>query len=145
MNIPKISTEELEARYKKIKPLVRDLTGTLHWIRRPDSLTNASFTWDPVFLKEAVGLVPVETIKTLHAYGYYGVFKPSVQEVLAQVPSHLLGSVDAFSADGPRTSADLNRFRDELNAGFHVALTTFYRKQSFFERLLKFLHFSRKE
>jgi len=149
LSIPEISSEELEARYSRLKPVVKDEQGKLHWIKRPDSLSHIAFTWDPKLEEEATGLKPIKTITTLHTYGYYGMFKPSIKEVLAQVPSKLLNEAVAFHVQGPETAQDLNKFKKELNDGFHVAFTTFYQKSdedhsssSVFRRILKRLRLS---
>ena len=68
----------------------------------------------------------VARIRTLHTYAYYGFFKPSIAEVLAQIPSHLVDSVIAFETKGPGDADDLNDDRSALNAGFHAATTILY-------------------
>lgn len=65
-------------------------------------------------------------IRTLHSYGYHGFFKPSVAEVLAQATDEQLSDVVAFETLGPETVSDLNKHREELNEGFHVAETILY-------------------
>jgi len=77
-------------------------------------------------LEEAEGLVYVDKIETLHTFGYYGFFKPSVAEVIQQIPEELLGKVSYFVIDGPHDRYDLGRRMEELNAGFQVAKTTLY-------------------
>jgi len=123
-SIPDITDAQLEALYDLTKPLVKD-GKDLYYIRKPD-LRNVAFPWDPKLTWKATGLHKVRTIRTLHEYGYYGMFKPSVAEVLAQIPKSLIGRVQAFYVEGPKTAAELNMHKDELNAGFHVAETTFY-------------------
>jgi len=126
MKIPEISREELESRYEKIKPLILK-DGGLYYIKRPDSLTSIAYTWDPKPTNKAECLEPVTTIKTLHTYGYYGMFKPSVGEVLSQIPGHLLDTVCAFHLRGPQEASHLNQYKDELNEGFQVAFATLYK------------------
>ena len=127
MKIPKITSEELRRRYENIKPLMEDKNGELHYIAHPDSLSSMAYTWGPRLIRKATHLEPVTTIKTLHSYGHYSMFKPSVEEVLAQIPEHLLDSVSAFHLRGPKNADDLNKFKEELNAGFQVAFATLYR------------------
>lgn len=127
MNIPKISDEELEKLYNKIKPLVK-IDGILHWIKQPQSLRNVSFLWSPEIFIPAPGFTEICTIQTLHTYGYHGVFKPSVAEVLAQIPVCIVNETVAFYTEGPQTAEDLNKHTEELNEGYHVARTTFYKK-----------------
>lgn len=65
-------------------------------------------------------------IRTLHTYGSPCFFKPSVAEVLAQIPDDMLEGVVAFETRGPSDVADMNRESEALNAGFHVARTRLY-------------------
>ena len=132
--IPKISDEVLEERYAKIQPLLKR-DGKLFSIQRPIDLRNQSFIWDPKIGNEVKGLKEIAQVKTLHTYGYYGIFKPSIAEVLSQVPEYLLDQVVAFHLDGPDTVNDLNKFREELNMGFHVGFATFYKKASLYESI----------
>jgi hypothetical protein len=61
---------------------------------------NQSFPWGARPNKVADDLVEVGRIWTLHGYGYYGFFKPSVAEVLRQIPADLLPQVDFFLVRG---------------------------------------------
>ena len=79
-------------------------------------------------IEKADSLKALGTIATLHAWGYYGVFKPSIAEVLAQIPAGYLDEVVAFEVAGPKDAEDLNREKEALDAGFHVARTTLYAK-----------------
>lgn len=124
--IPKLSQEELEQRYKNIKPLIMK-DGNLYYIERPECLTSMSFLWNPRLKERVQDLESVTTIKTLHTYGHYALFKPSVKEVLAQIPDNLLGTVCAFYLRGPGEAGDLSVYKDELNAGFQVAFATLYK------------------
>jgi hypothetical protein len=63
----------------------------------------------------------------LHRYGYHGFFKPSIAEVLCQMPAGL--DADFFEVIGPETAEDLNNELDALKAGFHVATTIFYKRK----------------
>lgn len=134
LEIPKISNEVLEERYARIKPLVKR-DGKLYTITKPD-LRNQSFIWDPKLEQEVSGgLKEVVKVKTLHTYGHYSLFKPSVAEVLAQIPDYLLDKVVAFHIDGPDSVTDLNKFGEETNMGFHVAFTTLYKGKAWYEGL----------
>lgn len=138
--IPKISDTRLKQLAKKIRPVVRGSNGTLHYIK-PVNLKETAFTWDPDLAEETISPTLIATIRTLHTYGYHGFFKPSIAEVLAQIPLDLLDSVDAFETHGPDTAEDF--YQDEettnaFNSGFHTAKTMLYRStqpQSRFERI----------
>jgi hypothetical protein len=93
---------------------------------KPVDLKNVSFIWSPKPTKEARGLKKLQVITTYHTYGYHGMFKPSIAEVLTQIPQDLTGRVVAFEVKGPETAEDLNKHPVELNEGFHVAETTLY-------------------
>lgn len=130
--IPQIADDELLRLYSAIKPII-SLDGEKFYCREftPKELRGISYTWDKAASKgepaDFALLKEVGKISTLHAYGYYGIFKPSVAEVLSQIPTHLLASVVAFEiTDWPREAMDLHKNVDALNAGFHVAETTLY-------------------
>lgn len=123
--IPTKTDAELAALVKKTRPLVCNKDGNLCTIKQPD-LRKTAFTWDPKGLRKVKGTaVDVATVQTLHTYGYYGMFKPSIAEVLCQMPEGL--DADGFEVIGPEDAADLNREHLALNEGFHVATTIFYK------------------
>ncbi len=104
-----ISDERLQELYQKIKPVVRFAKvsyggqskcerhpeGDLYFIEDVD-LRKTAFTWDPKPKEKAKKLKHLEDIKTFHTYGYYGFFKPSIAEVIAQIPESLLEKTVAF-------------------------------------------------
>jgi hypothetical protein len=124
MNIPEISNERIREMLKTIRPLVKQ-DGKLHCIKWIDT-RKVAFTWAPVLDGEVRATEIVAKIRTLHSFGYQGLFKPSIAEVLAQIPKELIDKVRGFSLEGPRTADDLNREREALDEGFHVAITTLY-------------------
>lgn len=116
--VPAINEEELTKRLSLFTPLYRDReTGVVHRIEIPD-LRTVAFTWDPALL-EAVEFTPVRTIRTHHYCSYYGFFKPSIEEVLAQVPDDIPEGVNAFYID---METELGIFRE---ANGHLATTIF--------------------
>ena len=138
--IPKISDTRLKQLAKKIRPVVRGPNGTLHYIK-PVNLKETAFTWDPDLAEEAISPTLIATIRTLHTYGYHGFFKPSIAEVLAQIPLDLLDSVDAFETHGPDTAEDFyQETKNAFDKGFHTAKTVLYhttqaQSRSRFERI----------
>lgn len=124
MKIPEITDENLTLLSRKIRPLVLQ-DGKLMRIEPPDP-RNVAFSWSPVVTEPANGIVEIAKIRTLHGYGYYGFFKPSVAEVIAQIPEEWIERTVAFSTRGPADAAEMNRESEALNAGFHVAETTLY-------------------
>ena len=123
--IPALSDKQLATRYARIHPVVRDDDDRLRYIVPPAPRTQA-FTWDPKVQEKAEGLTVLRTIPTLHTYGYYGFFKPTVAEVLAQIPEEDLERVVAFETNGPKDVNDLHAQWDVVNAGFHQAQTVLY-------------------
>lgn len=126
--IPKASKKRIAEWATRIRPVV--MAGRLSFIKPPDPF-NVAYTWDPKPTKEATGLKAVADIRTYHVYGYYGLFKPSVAEVIAQIPGDLLPSVVAFEIiQHPETASDLNKETQALNDGFHVAKTRLYARDA---------------
>jgi hypothetical protein len=131
--IPEITDERIEDLLHRMWSVVRfsdgnqDRSGELYYIHSVDARSIA-FTWDPYPTDLATDLVELARIQTLHTYGYHGMFKPSVAEVLEQIPEEYLDETVAFETHGPETVHDLNREHDALDAGFHVAETILYRR-----------------
>lgn len=125
LEIPKITDERLAALAARIKPVVRNRNNALAYVA-PCDLRNEAFTWDPKITRRADNLVKHATIRTLHTYGYYGFFKPSIAEVLAQIPADLIEQTVAFETVGPADADAINEESAALNAGFHVATTRLY-------------------
>lgn len=123
--IPEISDALLSKLCARIKP-VYHFRGKLYFIK-PVKPRGMSFIWHPKKTRRAVKIVPMSKITTYHTWAYYGFFKPSIAEVIAQIPSSIIDHVTAFEiVDFPRTAADLNRHKQELNEGYHVAVTQLY-------------------
>lgn len=95
-----------------------------------DELTSVAYTWlnKPSDYSDKVDfskLSVLEDIKMLHGYGSYALFKPSVGEVIRQIPKEHLKKVIAFEIiDG--AIAMNSTFNAELNAGFHVSIVRLY-------------------
>jgi hypothetical protein len=73
-------------------------------------------------------------IRTLHRYGAPSLFKPSIFEVLAQLPpwSHDRDLVAAFKTEcSTRPTSEWTDIECEaMNAGFHLAYTTLYARKA---------------
>ena len=122
--IPEISDERIKELCATIKPLVR-VDGELCFIEMPHP-RDVSFIWDPMITGKVSGIQTIAEITTYHTYAYYGFFKPSIAEVLAQIPEEYIGRVTTYEVNGPETAEDLNRNLDALNAGYQVARTILY-------------------
>jgi hypothetical protein len=74
-------------------------------------------SWWPFFLGR---LTPLREITTFHTWAYYGFFKPTIAEVLAQIPEDLVDQVVAFEI------LDMINDNEALNDGYHVAITRLF-------------------
>lgn len=137
--IPEISDEKLLELSQRIKPVIRFSRGLkglflspegIPYYIKPVDLREMAFTWDATPSKKAKGLQEIVAIRTLHSYGYHGLFKPSIAEVIAQIPEEFLDRVVAFEiVDQPETAADFYRdeeMREAFDAGYHTAFTMLY-------------------
>lgn len=116
-----ISDERLEELARRIKPVVR-CDGDLYYILDVD-LRNVAFTWDPKLKERAEGLEELVRIRTYHIWNYYGFFKPSIAEVLAQIPKTKLLETSAFEIPIHITDPD-----PEIVGDYHKARTILYKK-----------------
>jgi hypothetical protein len=120
-----LTDEEIATMLVRIKPVVRR-DGSLYYIQSVDP-RKIAFTWRPETTDEAVGLKEHSVIHTLHTWGYYGMFKPSLAEVLSMISvAAVIEGVVSFETIGPDDINDLNRQGVAVNAGYHVANTILY-------------------
>jgi hypothetical protein len=117
---PAISDTDLADLAARIVPVVPDGNGTLHHIK-PVDLRSTAFTWAPELTGPAANLEPIATIVTYHTYGYFGLFKPSVAEVLAQLPTEVADVAAAFSTELVDSTPEACIVGD-----YHRAVTTVY-------------------
>lgn len=133
VSIPEISKEELLARYKRIKPIV-EIEGKKYFLRefKESELTGISYIWNKNEDKrEAVDMdlfVPcvMKDFECIHAYGYPGLFKPSIAEVLAQIPEFDVPFIDAFEIIKSPTASDFAKNQIVFNNGFHISKVRLY-------------------
>jgi hypothetical protein len=121
----KLHIEELARR---IKPVARKADGRpfVCAVRNP---LRQAYLWDPQYKKEILHLRPLCDIQTYHSWGYYGFFKPSVAEIIAQIPDDILDVVAGFEIiSWPQTSEDLNSQWGCVVEGYHKATTRLYSK-----------------
>lgn len=102
-------------------------TGTFPAEVTDHPVFSSSFVWDakPTDAPSADTRI-LNKVFTLHTFGYHGFFKPSIAEVIRQIPQDLLPVVSYFLVEGPDDVHDLNLQPDAFNAGFHRAKTTLY-------------------
>lgn len=128
MNIPEVSDNRLK-KFSEIFP-VRTKDGHKFALEHIDvkDYRDVAFTFKDT-TKRVRGLKEKSRHRTLHTFGYHGIFKPSIAEVVAQVKDGEWNGVIAFETIGPDTSDDLNREKEALDAGFHVAETILYTQE----------------
>jgi len=146
--IPEISNENLNQLAEHIKPVMRyaqtqnglepRFDNNLHesprqnerlYYIQPVDIQQESYTWDPHPTRPAELGDKICDIATYHSYGYYGMFKPSVAEVIAAIPESLRDQVGGFEIiSHPIDAADLNWNKQALNDGYHQAITRLYAK-----------------
>lgn len=123
--IPEVPRSRIRELAKRIKPIV-SIDHQLYYIKPVDPFRIA-YTWDPEPADRATGLTPLCDITTYHSYGYVAFFKPSISEVIAQIPEEHLDKVVAFRiTKSPETCDDLNSHCEATDAGYHVATTRLY-------------------
>ena len=90
-------------------------------------------------MRDEVGKDELEVLEgrdfvCLHMYGYYGLFKPSVGEVLSQINEYDLPWVKAFEIiEKPETAEDF--YKDSFTSiafenGYHVSTVRLYGAKS---------------
>jgi hypothetical protein len=119
--------DEVRLKLNRKGKLVLDDRGSFYYLK-PVSLFTTAFTWPGVPKADvrAPRLQQLRTITTYHTWAYYGFFKPTISEVLAQIPADILDQVIAFELEPP---ADPLEPWNIVQAGHHVAQTTFYTKR----------------
>ena len=138
VSIPEITDEELKTRYKRIKPVV-EIEGKKYLLREytQEELRGKSYLWDmeqdkreEIDIDEYAPLVDYD-FECIHKYGYYAFFKPSIAEVLAQIPEDLVGLVDLFEIiEEPKTTEDFSKNKIVFYNGYHISKVRLYWKKS---------------
>lgn len=125
-SIPDISDADLAEMATRFHPLVL-VKERVYTIRVDPNLRGVAFAWNAKTLRRLDHRKVVARFPTLHTYGFYGCFKPTIAEVLAQIPAEFRELPQAyFLVCGPETAEDLDANSAELDAGFHVAETTLF-------------------
>ena len=128
--IPEMSTDEIAKWYSTIKPIVRKKKAFYLRKLSERELTRTAYTWlngsedysSPVdFSKLSI----LADVKMLHSWGYYGFFKPSVGEIIRQIPKEYLEKTIAFEILAGAIGMN-SIYNAELNAGFHVSVVRLY-------------------
>ena len=138
IRIPVMEDNEITKWYETIKPIVNyktDETLKLNsvYLREltEEELSNISYTWltkenyaDKVDYSK---LSVLADVKMLHRWSYYGYFKPSVGEIIRQIPKKMLEKVVAFEIIySPDDWSDFNLFKEEFDESYHVSVVRLY-------------------
>lgn len=124
--IPEITDERIAELANRIVHVGRHSVRVGLFRMKRCHLRNEACLWNGTTTTQEKGLKELARIRTLHTYGHPMMFKPSVAEVLAQIPAELIADTAAFMIAGPSDAAALNDDSEALNAGFHVATTILY-------------------
>ena len=134
VSIPDISDEELLRRYQKIKPIV-EVGGVKYFLREfsKKELKNQSYINEvekDIVKKVNMRLfVPCigQDFECIHKYGHPMFFKPSIAEVLAQIPEGQVDFVDAFEIiEFPQVDNELIRNKIVFDNGYHISMVRLY-------------------
>ena len=134
--IPYISDRTIELMGAKIRPIVK-VKGVKHFLGgyTVEEMKNTSFSFTSdhgEHLQEPVNDNELEFVGeayTLHTWGAPSYFKPSIKEVIAQIPADIKNSVDAFEVELESYPSNKEFVSEAFAKGYHVALTKFYRKK----------------
>ena len=137
VSIPEITDEELTKRYKHIKPIV-EINGEKYLLRNftESQLRDLSYIWnkhedkrEKVNMEEYIALEEYD-FECIHKYGHYALFKPSIAEVLAQIPADLARLVNLFEIiDEPKTVEDFSKNKIVFDNGYHISKVRLYVKR----------------
>ncbi len=131
--IPEIDDKKLTELYKMLKPIVT--IDEIKYLLREftlEQLRNQSYLWncveDRIGVVDSSRLEPVEDFLCLHTFGYYGLFKPSIAEVLSQAPEKTICEANTFEIiEAPKTREDLFRYPEVVDKGFHLSKVRSYK------------------
>lgn len=133
LEIPKIDDKRLKDLYQLLKPIVT--INEIKYLLREftfEELRNISYIWNRNEDKREIvnpqNLETVDDFLCLHTWGYYGLFKPSIAEVLAQAPEKVIEEANTFEIiEKPITEYDLFRYPEVIDKGFHLSKVRGYK------------------
>ncbi len=132
--IPETTNIFIEHHYERISPIVYQ-NLKMYYLRKlyGEELYKLPYTTlnNNSDLKEEVDfsvLTYLTDIKMLHKIGPDSVFKPTVAEIIKQIPSDIIDKVVAFEIiTGPVGIKNL--FNEELKAGYYVSIVRLYQNR----------------
>ena len=137
VSIPEITDKEMMKRYEHIKPVIT-VNGKLHYFREYtlEEISGTSYFFNRhADVRDEVGKDELDVWKgrdfvCLHEYGHYGVFNPSIGEILSQIREDDVPIVKAFEIiESPKTASDFHK--DSFTSiafanGYHVSTVRLY-------------------
>lgn len=123
--LPEITDEELLKRYKQITPIL-NIENIYYKLRNLDlyRLKHYSYTQDRFQTEEDIvledNILTIGDFSCYHIRDFYGLFKPTIYEVLSQFPDIYLKDANAFYIyEAPRTKEELEKQKDIISAGYY--------------------------
>ena len=133
LEIPEIDDKRLKELYQLLKPIVT--IDEMKYLLRKftlQELRNQSYIWnrheDKRDVVDPSRLETVDDFLCLHTWGYYGLFKPSIAEVLSQAPESVLEQANTFEMiESPETREDVFKYKEVIDNGFHLSKVRAYK------------------
>ena len=133
LEIPEIDDNRLKELYQLLKPIVT--IDEMKYLLREftlQELRNQSYIWNRHEDKRDVvdpnKLETVDDFLCLHTWGYYGLFKPSIAEVLSQAPESVIEQANTFEIiESPETREDVFKYKEVIDNGFHLSKVRAYK------------------
>ena len=133
LEIPEIDDNRLKELYRLLKPIVT--IDEMKYLLREftlQELRNQSYIYNRAEDKRDVvdpsKLETVDDFLCLHTWGYYGLFKPSIAEVLSQAPENVIEQANTFEIiESPETREDVFKYKEVIDNGFHLSKVRAYK------------------
>lgn len=133
LEIPEIDDNRLKELYRLLKPIVT--IDEMKYLLKEftlQELRNQSYIWNRAEDKRDVvdpsKLETVDDFLCLHTWGYYGLFKPSIAEVLSQAPENVIEQANTFEIiESPETREDVFKYKEVIDNGFHLSKVRAYK------------------
>ena len=133
LEIPETDDNRLKELYQLLKPIVT--IDEIKYLLREftlQELRNQSYIWnrheDKRDVVDPSRLETVDDFLCLHTWGYYGLFKPSIAEVLSQAPESVIEQANTFEIiESPETREDVFKYKEVKKNGFHLSKVRAYK------------------
>ena len=133
LEIPEIDDKRLKELYQLLKPIVT--IDEMKYLLREftlQELRNQSYIWnrheDKRDIVDPSRLETIDDFLCLHTWGYYGLFKPSIAEVLSQAPESVIEQANTFEIiESPETREDVFKYKEVIDNGFHLSKVRAYK------------------